>query len=54
MEAKATFLIDDKGNVIGSSDYSRFNKLKWYQKLYGSIYKPYKNRFVDLKPFKIK
>lgn len=43
--------IDEDGIQYGQRDYSRWENAKWYQRLLGYFFKPYKNKFLDFKGF---
>lgn len=43
-------MIDDKNNLFGQADYTRFNNAKWYQKLWAKISPKYKRSLIDIKP----
>lgn len=45
------FLVDNKGDIHGKSNYDRFNKLPWYKKLWGKLFYSYKRKFIDIEGF---
>ena len=47
-------LFTKSGKILGRPDYTRWNKCKWYQKIIGKIFKRYKNKFIDVKGYKVK
>ena len=49
----SVMFIDDSNNVIGQADYTRWNKLPWYKKLFGYFFYCYKRKFIDMKGFEV-
>lgn len=47
------YIISSEGKILRNPDYFRLNNAKWYQKLLVKISKKYKNKFIDVKPFKV-
>lgn len=45
------FLINENGNIIYSEDDTRLKNAKRYQKILAFLFKRYRNRFIDKKPF---
>lgn len=45
------FIMED-GSTISHANMERWDKGKWYQKLLGFFSRRYKNKFIDVEPFK--
>lgn len=45
------FFISKQGHICGQNDLTRLNSLKGFKKFLTKIFKRYKNKFIDIKPF---
>lgn len=52
METGAFIILN--GEIFGEQDTTRLKKAKWYQKIIARLSKRYKNKFIDIVPFKNK
>lgn len=48
------FLVTEDNNIIGRADDSRLRTLAWNLRLWAKINKRYRNKYIDIKPFKYK
>lgn len=46
------FLVTESGQIMGNADASRLNALPWYKKLLAKISRKYRNKYIDIRPFK--
>jgi hypothetical protein len=53
LKIKQVIPIDVEGNIYFTVDYTRWNELKWYKKIFGFISKKYKSKFIDKKGFDV-
>lgn len=54
VEKISLMFVDEKGDLICKADYSEWNKLVWYKKIFGKLYPKYKKRFIKYKGFELK
>ena len=47
-------LVMGDGSHYGLPDYTKWNKLAWYKKVWGFIFRRYKRKFIDMKGFSVK
>ena len=47
------FVMEDS-SILSHAFMDRWNKRKWYQKILGFFSRKYKNRYIDIEPFKAK
>ena len=50
---RALFITNDN-EIIGQTDYTRYNKLPKWKKIICFFFKSYKIRFIDVKGFDVK
>lgn len=47
---KALFILEDN-RIMGRENADIYDKLKWYQKVYGFINQKYKNKFIRIEGY---
>lgn len=48
------FIVTEDNKLFGTVDTSRWDALRWYQKLYGFFNRRYKLRFISIRPLTLK
>lgn len=49
----SAFLITEEGDICGDLDYSEWDKLPFYKKIWGNIFSKYKDKYIKIVPFAI-
>lgn len=47
------FIVTTNNGIFGHTDTSKWDALKWYQKLYGYCNRRYRAKHILMKPFKL-
>ena len=48
------FLVTENNNILGHYNDNRLHALAWYKRLWAKINKNYRNKYIDIEPFKCK